>query len=342
MKDITKMFLSGVQLQQKEALLEINDEVLGKEITILAKGENNLLTGEPGQGKSLITTHFISQFLLKPCDWFLTEIEEIAVVLIDTEQGEGQIIDWYIKLVYQENKDEKIKLFETFKRYKIFSIKDDDNKLEAFKNCINECKEIFPKKHLFIIIDNLTSFVKNVLESSNETLEKINIYRENNTLLSILHENHKTGSNHDPTGHIGSQAQRNAAIHWNIKKDKDNSNNYIMSCKKSRFQDLKSIPNILFSLSQKNDILYFENCELNDQSNIMKRESTLEKVYNETKILCDSFDIDDNRRLRKNIVKQLEETIGIKDKQLYRHITTLIKEGKLMINNKEYLDYLPF
>ena len=58
--------------------------------------------------------------------------------------------------------------------------------------------------------------------------------------------------------------------------------------------------------------------------------------------MSDSFDIDDNRRLRKNIVKQLEESIGIKDKQLYRHITTLIKEGKLIINNKEYLDYLPF
>jgi KaiC/GvpD/RAD55 family RecA-like ATPase len=342
MIDITEMFLSGTTIEKKEALIEINEETLGSEMKLIAKGENNLITGKPGCGKSLITAHLISQFLFNPSEWFLISEEEIAVVLFDTEQSEGQIVDWYVRNVYNEMKDEIIKSFESINNYKIYSIKDDCNKLESFEKCLDECKNIFKGKHLLIIIDNLTSFVRNIMESNNEYLETINRCRETNTLITILHESNKTNANSDPTGHIGSQSERNAAIHWHIEKKKDNI--FTMECKKSRFQDVHEMQKLQFTLSEKNEILYFSDCEFTDQTKKVKKPSRKIEVLNAIKIILEPLEWKDNGRLRKNIISKLiNEGIGIKKAMLYRYIDDLIKE-KLLTENKEKLihENLPF
>jgi KaiC/GvpD/RAD55 family RecA-like ATPase len=341
MIDITKMYLLGMLLEKKEALIEINEELLGKELKFIAKGENNLITGKPHSGKSLITAHLISQFVLRPSDWFLVTEEDLAVIVIDTEQGEGQIINWYIKNVYKEIEDEIIKKYDSIKNYKIFSIKDDVNKLKSLENCLIECKKLFPNKHLLIIIDNLTSFVKNIMEPNNEFLETINRLREKNTLITILHENHKMGSNNHPTGHIGSQSERNAAIHWHIEKAEDNS--YIMECKKNRFQNSQEVGKLKLKLTEENNVLFFSSCEFTDQTNIIKKPSRKLEVLKAIKKIIEHLDLEDKRRLKKNLISQLiNDDFGIKEKMIYRYIKELIEENKLVIINDLIHEPSPF
>lgn len=342
MIDITEMFLSGTPIEKKESLIEINEEIFGSEMKLIAKGENNLITGKPGCGKSLITAHLISQFVFNPSNWFLITEEELAVVLFDTEQGEGQIINWYLKNVYKEINDEIIKRSESINNYKIFSIKDDYNKLEVFEKCLDECKKIFKGKHLIIIIDNLTSFVKNIMESNNEYLETINRCRGKNTLITILHESNKTNANSDPTGHIGSQSERNAALHWHVEKNKENL--FTMECKKSRFQDIHEMQKLQFKLTEENDTLFFSDCEFTDQTKIINKPSRKNEVLSAIIKIIEPLDWGDDQRLKKNLItKLIADGIGIKEKMIYRYIKELIEE-KSLTETKEKLihEYLPF
>jgi hypothetical protein len=337
MVDITEKFLLGIEMEKKEALLETNEEELGREIKILAKGENNIIKGKTGVGKSLVTAYIISQFVYKTCNWFLKNNENLAVLLMDSEQGEGQIKDWFINNVFREMDNENIKLLESFKRYKIFSIKDEENKLDALKKCIDICKKLFPNMHLLIVIDNLTSFVDNTNDSSNTCLNTINKYRGENTLISIVHVNDKNFENNEATGHIGSQAKRNVSMEWHITRSKDHEETIEMTCTKSRFDDHKKIPTLLLSI-KKDKTLYINECKLIDQSNnITKKPSTLEKVYDEFKKIDESCEIESDDRLRKNVKDKLKNILNLREAMIYRHLGTLKEQGRIFIDKNDRL-----
>ena len=329
MIDLFSKYLLNEEMQNPEALLSFYDSNIDLDITLVGTGENNYIIGKPKTGKSQFASFLISQITsekvkkLEICD------RDILTILIDTEQGEGQINKIYIQNIFRYKDREELIKENKNNQYKIFSIKNEPDKLNMAVSIINEMKNKYPDKHLFIVIDNLTSLVKNINDSDNSTIDKLTQARENNTMLILLHSNHKSSNFDDEgTGHIGTQAKRNASIIWNSLKEKDGK--YFLKCQVSRYHN--DTNEVCFEFNQKcqNELYYFDQLELSENKLSQTTNSTKSDKKDEVKLEIDKIlkqhQLGDNKRLKKNIVAELISK-GKGKSSAYSYVKELIEEG---------------
>jgi KaiC/GvpD/RAD55 family RecA-like ATPase len=330
MIDLFSKYLSNEESQYPEPLLSFYESNIDLDITLVGTGENNYIIGKPKTGKSQFAAFFISEMINEKVGKLEKFEKDIITILIDTEQGEGQINKIYIQNIFRNRDREELIRENKNKQYKIFSIKNEPDKLNAALSIINTIKSEYPDKHLFIVIDNLTSLVKNINDSDNSTIDKLTQAREDNTMLLLLHSNHKNSSYDDEgTGHIGTQAKRNASIIWNSLKEKDGK--YLLKCQVSRYHN--DTNEICFEFIQKSndDLYYFDQFELLDNKLSQINNSAKAEKKSELKLEIDTIlkqcEIHDKRRLKKNIVAEIMKKFKLKKSAAYRYTGQLIEEG---------------
>jgi hypothetical protein len=324
MEDLLEKYLREENEIKPEAILKTNGSYLGKEVFIIAKDEFNLIFGKKGNGKSWFVSHFVQQLIFEKSEWIIRFNKPICTLVIDTEQGEAEIYRAFIKSCYKGKTKDEIRELKIKFPYRIFSIKNESDKIGAIENIISKVKSEFPDYHLFVILDNLTHAVKDIMSFNNESLSRINIARGNNTtFLAVLHTNHKPTSNTDnATGVIGSMAENTAAMVWKVEKKDDK---YILENKKTRYHDDSDKVILSFTLKSEKDICYFDNCELVKGSQNCKIEN-ISRLDMTKAIVLDILNTSDPgniSRIKKNVVEAVVDLKGYSTSAVYEYIKEL-------------------
>ena len=339
MQDLLEKYLNEENENLPEAILKTNGTYLGKEVFIIAKDEFNLIFGKKGNGKSWFVSHFVQQLIFERSEWIIRYNKPICTLVIDTEQGIAKINTSFIKSCYKGGTKEKIRQLKLKFPYKIYSIKNEEDKILAIVHIIKKAKTEFPDHHLFIVLDNLTSAIKDTMSFNNESIAKINIARgDNSTFLAVLHTNHKKSSDTDnATGAIGSLAENTAAMVWKVEKK---NNKYILENKKTRYHDDSDHVVLSFTLKSENDICYFDSCELEQGTKDceLAKKDTLEEIKENVLKILHETKPEDPLRIKQNLVGELMKITGYGKTTCYDYIK-LLEENKFIKVEKGTIDF---